>query len=64
MPTPEASVYNSKVEVGPVKGIRRTGEERREDLSSWNAVMASGGRRGGKGTVVRVREVKGAAIVE
>ena len=43
MPTPEASVYNSKVEVGPVKGIRRTGEERREDLSSWNAVM--GGER-------------------
>jgi hypothetical protein len=64
MPTPEASVYNSKVAVGPVNGMRRTGEERREDLSSWKAVMAAGGRCGGNGTVVRVREVKGAAMVE
>jgi hypothetical protein len=57
-------VYSSKVEVGPVKGIKRTGEERRADLSSWNAAMAAGGRREGKGTVVRVKEVRGAAMVE
>ena len=47
-----------------MKGIRRTGVERRADLSSWKAEMARGGWQGGKGTDIRERAVRGEAMVE
>ena len=60
--TSEASVCKMKDASGPVLGMIRRGADIRADLSWLKASMADGGSEEGKGTVVLVRLVRGAAM--